>query len=193
MGIAAKSMELMSGAGGDAAKLDEGGKGINAARAEYDAQIKGLLGEEKMKKLEQYERTVGDRMQMQQYQQALTASGVPLENKQRDELMNVMKEERLKMPPSPFEGAGKDASAQFKAMQSPERIDELMKMTTDFNAKVLERARQILTPAQLNTFQSAQEQQVETMKMGMKMSQQMFGGGNKGTRADDSGKPQQNK
>src|SRR5687768_2662101 len=147
MGMAAQSMELMSNAAGDQAKVEEGGKAINAARADYDAQIKGLLGDEKMKKLEQYERTVGDRMQMQQYQQSLTASGVPLEDKQRDDLIGIMHEERLKMPPSPFEAGNKDASAQFKAMQSSEHVANLMKMTNDFNAKVRQRAQAILTPA----------------------------------------------
>ncbi|HEX5175917.1 MAG TPA: hypothetical protein VFV83_02755, partial [Chthoniobacteraceae bacterium] len=96
MGIAGKSMEVMTDASGDPSKMEEGGKAINAARAEYDAQIKGLLGDEKSKQFEQYERTLGDRMQMQQYQQALASTGAPLEEKQRSDLLEIMKEERLK-------------------------------------------------------------------------------------------------
>jgi hypothetical protein len=179
MGIAARSMEVMSDANGDQAKLAEAGKGINSARTEYDAQIKGLLGDEKMKKLEQYERTLGDRMQMNQYQQTLTASGIPLEEKQRTGLMDIMREERLKTPPSPMEAGNKDATAQFKAMQSPERVAEMMKSMQDFNNRVLTRAQSVLTPAQLNAFQASQEQQVQMMQMGLKMSQQMFGNGGK--------------
>jgi hypothetical protein len=183
MGIAAKSMEVMSDANGDQAKLAEAGKGINNARTEYDAQIKGLLGDEKMKKLEQYERTLGDRMQMNQYQHTLTASGFPLEEKQRTGLQDRMREERLKTPPSPMEVGNKDATAQFKVMQSPERVAEMMKSMEDFNNRVLARAQAVLTPAQLNAFQSSQEQQTQMMQMGLKMSQQMFGAGAKENKA----------
>jgi hypothetical protein len=179
MGLAAKSMEVMGGGNGDQANLEEAGKTINSARAEYDAQIKGLLGEEKTKQLAQYERTIGDRMQMTQYQQTLTASGIPLEEKQRTGLLDIMREERLKTPPSPMDPGNKDAAAQFKVMQSPERVAEMMKSMQEFNNRVLTRAQSVLTPAQLNAFQSSQEQQVQMMEMGMKMSQQMFGGGAK--------------
>jgi Spy/CpxP family protein refolding chaperone len=130
-----------------------------------------------MKKLEEFERTVGDRMQMQQYQQGLTASGIPLEETQRTQLLNIMKEERLKLPRSPFEASNKDPGEQFKALRSPDAVADLLKHANDFNEKVRDRARTILTPEQLNAFQSAQDQQQEMMKMGMKMSQQMFGGG----------------
>ena len=71
----------------------------------------------------------------------------------------------------------KDATAQFKAMQSPERVAEMMKSMQEFNNRVRTRAQSVLTPAQLNAFQSAQEQQVQMMEMGLKMSQQMFGAG----------------
>jgi len=181
MGMAGKSMELMTDAAADPTKLEAGGKEINAARADYDAQIKGILGDEKMKKLEQYERTLGDRMQMQQYQQTLAATGAPLEEKQRTDLLQIMSEERAKTPRSPLEQGSKDVAAQFKAMQSPETVANLMKSVQDFNERVRTRAQGVLTPAQLNAFQTSQEQQLQMMEMGMKMSQQMFGAGAKGT------------
>jgi hypothetical protein len=93
--------------------------------------------------------------------------------------MDIMREERLKTPPSPMEAGNKDATAQFKAMQSPERVAEMMKSMQDFNNRVLTRAQSVLTPAQLNAFQASQEQQVQMMQMGLKMSQQMFGNGGK--------------
>jgi hypothetical protein len=55
----------------------------------------------------------------------------------------------------------------------------MMKSMQDFNNRVLTRAQSVLTPAQLNAFQASQEQQVQMMQMGLKMSQQMFGNGGK--------------
>ena len=176
MGMAAKSMELMGDGGADAKKLEENGKSINASRKEYDAQINALLGEDRAKKFAEYERSIGDRMQMQQVQQAFTASGVPLQDSQRDGLMAIMKEERLKTPASPFDASNKDVSAQMKALQNADAVDKAMQQTQDFNTRVLTRARTVLTPEQINAFEAAQKQQVEMMQLGMKMSREMFKG-----------------
>jgi hypothetical protein len=176
MGMAARSMELMGDGGADAKKLEESGKSINASRKEYDAQINALLGEERAKKFAEYERTIGDRMQMQQVQQAFTASGVPLQDSQRDGLMAIMKEERLKTPASPFDASNKDVSAQMKALQNSDAVDKAMQQTQDFNTRVLTRARTVLTPEQINAFEAAQKQQLEMMQLGMKMSREMFKG-----------------
>lgn len=176
MGMAARSMELMGDGGADAKKLEESGKSINASRKEYDAQINALLGEERAKKFTEYERTIGDRMQMQQVQQAFTASGVPLQDSQRDGLMAIMKEERLKTPASPFEASNKDVTAQMKALQNGDAVDKAMQQTQDFNTRVLTRARTVLTPEQINAFEAAQKQQLDMMQLGMKMSREMFKG-----------------
>lgn len=176
MGMAAQSMELMGDGGADAKKLEESGKSINASRKEYDAQINALLGEERAKKFAEYERSIGDRMQMQQVQQAFTASGVPLQDSQRDGLLAIMKEERLKTPASPFDASNKDVSAQMKALQNADAVDKAMQQTQDFNTRVLTRARTVLTPEQINAFEAAQKQQLEMMQLGMKMSREMFKG-----------------
>jgi hypothetical protein len=174
MTMATRGMELMGGDGADPKKVEASGKEIEQSRAEYDAQIKGLLGEARAKKFAEYERTVGDRMQMQQYQQAFTAAGVPLQDTQRDSLIAIMQEERMKMPESPFQPGNQNAAAQIKAMQTGEGLDQAMRQMEEFNARVLPRARALLSPEQANTFEAAQKQQLEMMQLGLKMSREMF-------------------
>jgi len=149
-------------------------KAIEQSRKDYDTQINSLLGDERGKKFADYERSVGDRMQMQQYQQALTAAGVPLQDSQREGLIAIMKEERANMPPSPFQPGNQNTAAQIKAMQTGEGFDEAMRQMEQFNSRVLPRARTLLTPEQANSFEAAQKQQLEMMQLGLKMSREMF-------------------
>jgi CRP-like cAMP-binding protein len=174
MSMATRGMELMGGDGADPKKVEASRKEIEQSRADYDAQINGLLGEARAEKFAEYERTVGDRMQMQQYQQAFTAAGVPLQDTQRDSLIAIMKEERMKMPESPFQPGNQNAAAQIKAMQTGEGLDQAMRQMEEFNARVLPRARVLLSPEQANTFEAAQKQQLEMMQLGLKMSREMF-------------------
>src|SRR4030095_8265281 len=117
-------------------------------------------------------------MQMQQIQQAFTASGVPLEESQRQGLLEIMKDERAKTPRNPLEwpAGNKNIASQFRAMQNNEAVDQLIKNGEDLNRRVLNRARTILTPDQMTTFETAQKQQLDMMQMGLKMSREMMKG-----------------
>ncbi|MDB6173701.1 MAG: hypothetical protein JWL59_3012 [Chthoniobacteraceae bacterium] len=162
--ISAKSLAIL-GEGGDA-------KSVTASKEEHDQQIKGLIGEDRMKKLTEYEAGIGDRMQMQQVQQSLTSSGMPLDEKQRASLLSIMKEERLVTPPNPFTANAQNPTAQIKAMQSGEGVDQFVKSTEDFNQRVSRRARGVLNPDQINSFDATQKQQLEMIQMSMKFMKQ---------------------
>lgn len=178
LAMAADGMEAFNDMS-DPKKMEEMGKTIAAKREEHDQQIKAVLGEERMKKLADYERTMGDRMQMQQLQMTMSASGAPLGDKERQGLLDIMKDERLKTPPSVFDPANKDVAAQMKAVQSGEGVDAMIQSTQDFNQRVLTRARTVLSPDQMNAFESAQKQQLEMMQFGMKMGREFLKGGAK--------------
>jgi hypothetical protein len=176
------SAKAMAGMEGDAdpgklvANAEEAQKAVN----DYDTKLKGVLGDDKMKKLNEYERTLGDRMAMQQYQQSFTASGVPLDEAQRTGLLQIMKEERLKGPANPLEPGNKDVAASMKALQSGEGFDQAIQSQRDLNQRVLARAHTVLTPDQMTAFETAQKAQMQMQEMGMKMGKAMFGGGDKG-------------
>ncbi len=175
MAISAKSMEAFGGGGEtDPAKMEEVGKTIASSREEYDAQLKSVLGDAKMAKLTDYERSLGDRMQLNQIQQSLSATGTALKDNEKQGLLNIMKEERQKSPANVFDPANKDVSAQMKALQSEDSVNQLIQSSEDFNDRVLARARTVLSPDQTNAFETAQKQQLDMMKMGVKMGAAMF-------------------
>ena len=174
MALAAKSMKLFGGEEGGAASAEETGKEVAATTEEYNAQLENLLGKDGMTKLSNYEKTAGDRMQMQQYKQAFSANGVPLDERQSLGLLGIMKEERLRQPASPLDPGAKDVGAAIEAMKSDDTFNQLMASQEGLDNRVRTRARNVLSPDQMVQFETIQKQQLEMQKMGMEMGRQFL-------------------
>lgn len=174
MALTEKGMKMMGGDEGAATPADEVGKEVTAAKEEYDAQLESILGKDGMTKLNDYERTVGDRMQMQQYKQAFAANGVPLEEKESQGLLTIMKEERMKAPPSPLDPGAKDVGKAMEAMQSDEIFNKLMTDQEAADRRILSRARTVLSPDKMVQFEGIQKQQRDMQKMGIEMGRQFM-------------------
>ncbi len=176
MALAGKGMKLLGGEKTDGQTAEDVAAETQASQQEYDKQLENLLGKDGFAKFGEYERTMGDRMQITQYKQAFTANGVPLEDTQSQGLLNIMKEERLKQPPSPLEPGNKDVGAALKAMQSDDAFDSAMANQETLNRRVLDRSRSVLTPDQVVQFEQIQKSQLDMQKMGMKMGREMLKG-----------------
>ncbi len=168
-----KSMGLMDGSG-DAAKQEAAGKEINAAREKQDRKLKELLGPQRFAQFESYEKTMGDRMMMQQYQQQFSISEQPLEETQRTELLKILNDERAKTPVTALDPTSKDVASQMRAMQSDESMHSYLASQEDFNRRVLSRAAAVLGPEQMGTFERIQKQMSEMQQAGIKMSRAML-------------------
>ena len=167
----------MAALGKDPKDMAQVGKDTESLKSTYDDQIKAILGEDGFKKFQQYEKTIGERAVLDQIQRQLSASGNPIDPAQTKGLLTIMTEERAKTPNAL--GPGGDTGAQMKLMQNDQAIDAWMKSQEDFNNRVLARARTVLTPDQMLSFEAAQKQQLEMQKMGVQMSKEMFKGGGK--------------
>ena len=145
--------------------------------AAYDAKINALLGPEKAAKLNEYERTSGDRMAVRQYERSLTKAGLPLDETQSASLLQIMKEERMKAPANPLESGGKNPLAAMAAMQDGAALEQSLQTQRELQERVLARAHTVLSPDQMGAFESAQKQQLQMQEMGVKMGKAIFGGG----------------
>ncbi|MGB8169602.1 MAG: hypothetical protein WCF18_19030 [Chthoniobacteraceae bacterium] len=172
--VAEKGMAAMSNGEKDMAKI---GKETTAMKSAYDDQLKAILGEDGYKKFQQYEKTIGERAVLDQIQRQLSAAGTAIDPAQTKGLLAIMTEERVKTP-NPL-GSGGEPGAQMKLMQSEQAIDGWIKSQEDFNRRVLDRARTVLNPDQMLSFEAAQKQQLDMQKMGVQMSKEMFKGGGK--------------
>jgi hypothetical protein len=157
-----------SDAGEDARKQFE------AARQQTDDEIKALLGEDRFAQYQDYQKHVSERMQLGQLKNHLEGQNLPLQEQQSAQLLQVMKEEKVRVPPViPTD------NTQFwtdtKNLFTAENFDRQMQWMDDYNRRVTERAAQFLTPEQLEQYSKFQEQQSSMQKIGLKMAREMFG------------------
>ena len=176
MDASEKAMASIDGAEKDPAKLAQAGRDAQQVVADYEEKLKALLGPEKKSKLDEYDRTLGDRMALQQYSGSFSAAGQPLDDTQRTGLLQIMKEERLKTPAGPLDPGSKDMAAAMKAMQSGDALNKSLATQRDLQQRVMARAHTVLTPDQMNAFAEAQKAQLQMQEMGVKMGRAMFGG-----------------
>lgn len=138
--------------------------------------IKALLGDEKYAQYEDYQKSAVDRMLLEQFEQQATGTDTALRSDQRQQLIQLMREERARVPslipddPTKFEG---DFT---KVFQDEGLMEKQFQWQEDLIRRVETRARGVLTPEQLKEFIEFQEQQANMQKFGMKMAREMFGG-----------------
>ncbi len=151
---------------------------INAVAEKQKAtqeQIKALLGDEKYAQYEDYQKTLGDRMVLNQFQQQSAGTETELRDDQMQRLVDLIKEERARTPPIFDEDPGKTAENLQKVFDA-ELFDKQMQWQEDLNKRVLARAGGVLTPEQLKEYGEFQESQLNMQKLGMKMARELFKG-----------------
>jgi len=177
--LAERQMEFsaaaMSGMNGDNKPDPEQAKKIADAKKRFEEQLKATLGETNYTKLQDYEKTMGDRFMLQQFDGQFASAGAPLQPGQRDALLQIMQEERSKMPGSPFDQNGSNPQPGLDALQDPAAVDRYFAQQEEVNRRVLERARQKLSADQISALQKGQQQMTDLMRGQMKMSQELFG------------------
>jgi len=142
---------------------------------QYEEQIKAILGDEKFAKLKSYEGSMGDRFMLQQFEGQFGAAGAPLEANQKQQLLSLMREERDNTPSQLNLANGGNPAKQMEALKNPETVNQFLASQEQFQKRVLERSRQFLNADQIGVLEKANQQQLEMLKMQMKMSREMLG------------------
>lgn len=174
MEMSERGMAALNG-GKDGQPAEEAGKGIVELKSKYDAQLQTLLGD-RYPGFQEFDKTIGDRAILQQYQQQFAGSGQPLSDEQRAGLLRIMSEERAAMPPNEFSRGEADPAAQLKALSSDEKVHDLFAAQEELNRRVMARAGTVLNAEQLASFTDMQARMLQMQQMGIKMSRNMFGG-----------------
>jgi hypothetical protein len=160
--------------------FEEGGltnvtQSVQAQQKESEEQLKALLGEERFTQYQEYQKTVGDRMQLDQLRRQMETAGTPVQDEQLQQLLALTKEERERVP-APFPQDPQGAAANMERMLSGEFMEKQMAWQEEINRRVLERATTVLTPDQLKAYEQFQTQQINMQKLGLKMMKGMLGG-----------------
>jgi len=147
---------------------EQAGAALADGKREYDEQLRVALGESNFKRLEAYEKTIGDRMVLQQFDGQFSSAGAPLQEQQREALLRIIGEERERTPAAAFDAS--NPQAQIQALQNPEATEQWITAQEELDRRVLARARQNLNATQVSAFESIQKQSLELMRMQAKMS-----------------------
>jgi regulator of replication initiation timing len=170
MTMAAEAMSAMGGDDPDkAAKIAK----LADTTKQYDEQLKAVLGE-KYNQFKDYEGSIGDRFMLQQWEGQFSSAGSPLESKQKDQLLGLIRDERAKTPDATLINNANPGQS-IEAMRDDENIARMMAGQEQVNQRVLARARDFLNPDQVVTLEKAQKQQLELMKGQINMSKEFLG------------------
>ena len=113
----------------------EAAKAMQESQKELDASLKALVGDEKFAQYQDYTKTMGERMQLDQFRQQLETGNMALQDDQMKSLLQVMKEEREKVPPVISNKAG-DNPADFAKALSEDNLAKQFQWQEDLNRRV---------------------------------------------------------
>jgi hypothetical protein len=138
---------------------------------DFDARIRDALGDEDFAVYQEFEATQPERMQVNTFKMSLSGDQA-LDEEKEHLLVRALYDERTNMtfslsmdqrrPPDP---------SQFTA----ETIAKFLEEGRALQDRSVQRAAQVLTPQQLDSFKRSLEQQRAMQEMGLKMAAQMFG------------------
>lgn len=150
------------------------------SKKQTEAELKTLLGDERFAHYEDYQKNIGERMQLDQFKTRLEGENMALQEQQTAQLLQIMKEEKAAVsPPIPQD----NTEFPKKELLTSENLDKQMQWMEDYNRRVLDRVGQVLTPEQMKQYREFQEQQTAMQKLGLNMARQMFGSGKSGSPA----------
>jgi len=161
---------------------------LTAEQKSFDDQVKAFLGDARYAQYKDYQETAGERVLLNQFKQQ-AGSDWNLSDPQTEALLTFMKEEKESVSASTGLPLGNSSqnTAQLQAMMAGDKVDQFMQAQETINQRVLDRARTILSPDQMQMVGRFQTNQTQMMRMGMGMVKQMFGPDNAGAPATTPG------
>ena len=158
----------------DAAKRKELVQQVKEATEASDAEIKQFLGDENYAQFQAYEKTQPERMQMGQLKSQLAGAGAPLSSEQESQLVQALSDERQNFKFTTDYNDQSKFTGDFTEYFTDEKLTSFSQEKAQLDERSLVRARQILTPEQLASYEKFQTAQREMQLNAMRMAAKMF-------------------
>lgn len=163
--------------GGDAAtNRTEAINTLAEEQKSFEERVRGFLGESRYAQYQDYQQTVGERAQLNQFRLQTGSADNALNEPQTEQLLAIMKEEKQAVAAAsgqPFPGEAKDA-ANLQAMFFGAGADKILQSQEAVNQRVYARAKGVLSPGQMDSFGKFQTNQLQMMRVGMSMAQKFL-------------------
>jgi len=168
-----KAASLLSG--GTVTNRAEMAAAMTAEQKGFEEQLRSFLGETRYEQYQDYQQTVGERTQLNQFRQQFSGGDASITDAQSEQLLALMREEKKSLAAAGqlLPSAGNDP-ANMEAMLSGEGTEKLLLAQEAVNQRVYERAREVLTEDQLGAFGKFQTNQLQMMRLSMNMAKKFM-------------------
>lgn len=146
---------------------------LAAEQKSFDDELKAYLGESRYAQYKDYQQTVGERAQLQQFQQQTAGSGNVLNDQQTEQLLAFMNEAKQAVSASGSIGQPQDGAG-MQAMLSGDGIEKMLQSQEAISQQVYARAQTVLSADQLAAFGKFQTNQLQLMRVSMSMAQKLL-------------------
>ena len=145
-------------------------KNLADDKKQFDDEVKNLLGAERFGQYQEFNQSLPDRMALTQLKSQFGDD--PLSESQSAQLLNAMKEERLR---SATDGKAIPES-DFASMLSEETMNKYFSEQEGINQRIVERAAGVLTPKQVEVLGRSLANNLAMQRTGMNMARTMLNG-----------------
>jgi RNA polymerase sigma factor (sigma-70 family) len=152
----------------DPAKRQEQAEQVKNTTAAVDEQIKQLLGPEAYARFQDYDKTQPERMTIGSFKDESPAG--TLSSTQEEQLVAAMKEERENFKFAIDMKAQASATGDYAAVFTPEKMQQYGQELDRLNQRYLARAKDVLSPEQLDAFGKFLTKQQQAGLASMQMS-----------------------
>jgi hypothetical protein len=159
--------------GGSANQIEVLNK-LTEAQKESEGQIKAFLGEARYEQYKDYQQTLGERMQLNQFKAQTASDPNPLTDMQAEQLLAIMREEKQGVAGAAAEPLVGQDQTRAQAFLSEEQMENLLESQGIVNQRVTERAQAVLSTDQWESFSRYQTNQMAMMRMGMSMARKFL-------------------
>ena len=157
---------------GDKAEHEAATEQLALEKESNEEMIRAFLGESGFAVYQDYQKTMGDRVLLNQFKSQLDGSRNSLGEDQFTQLVQIALDERRNSLPGIGDPSG-DPRKAMEMLQSPEMQDLQLTRMEQTNLRVLERAQAFLSPEQVASLEEFQENQLKMMRLGMEMGRRM--------------------
>jgi hypothetical protein len=163
-----KGRKILEAGKNDDASVAAIRKEIDTLKAESDAKLKGVLGEEKFAELTAFEQTVGDQRALDSFERNFKSKNQPLAPEQKGTLVDIMRQERMKSPVNEIPDLG--GGPGMAVLMSDAEMKARSQQEEAYNQRVLSRAGEAgLNPDQMIILQDSFKQRSERREFGARM------------------------
>ena len=159
----------------DASQRADLTKQVKAESDDYDQQLKQALGDNNYQAYKSYEKTVPDRMAVDQFNSQNAGTATALTPAQQQQMVQAMSDMRNNFTwTSGLNQQDAGMNGDLASLLTEDNIAKFVAERQQFDQQFLTRAQQFLTPDQLDAYRVFQKNQIDMQVMGFKMAGQMF-------------------